>query len=368
MEYLSPKAYKLNSTSINLSIGYFARTCLERKDQSSATILEALKTSCKAAWTAPPNKDWRSRDPVQLDGNVLHTVLRAALEFGQYEFFEEAAGKTGGVLSADFFPWAKGWIGRGDPAERFGRIKHQYVLAEEVKGRRLTYVLRLIAMLTAYPHFADRYAALSKALPADEAAPDVLREWVHHMIITSVSDAFSTRSAGVDAKDGKAMVDAILLVMDPASFMTSTLTTYVDPRQDRLGFSLAFLSRLHELRTEGTLPERESKCLYFKIVDRVIEQPGMFKDMSKAVRKDAYSTKTAVETSIAPMDIVLFLRNLISVESSAGSSSRAAKLVAKIDREVSTSSSLDLFHIWFPFLVALLPILKAEKIPLTDAS
>ncbi|KAH7628077.1 hypothetical protein B0T09DRAFT_402984 [Sordaria sp. MPI-SDFR-AT-0083] len=94
-------------------IGYCARASLSyvESDGHRATLLfYTMKEFCDDFWYPSNERPGTRSKPKMIDGNDLENVLRAALEQGDYNFFNDACMMHGDVLPPTFFTWAKNWL------------------------------------------------------------------------------------------------------------------------------------------------------------------------------------------------------------------------------------------------------------------
>ena len=83
---------------------------------------------CYDAWSSAPAVSHRylMQRQAQLDGDVISSVLKVALQHDRHPFFLSAVNSVKGDLAPEFFDWVHQWLGTGnDASSRFERIKKE---------------------------------------------------------------------------------------------------------------------------------------------------------------------------------------------------------------------------------------------------
>lgn len=112
-EFFSGQAHSLSNKTLPYLIGYCARASLSyvESDGHRATLLfYTMKEFCDDFWYPSNERPGTRSKPKIIDGNDLENVLRAALEQGDYNFFNDACMMHGDVLPPTFFTWAENWL------------------------------------------------------------------------------------------------------------------------------------------------------------------------------------------------------------------------------------------------------------------
>lgn len=135
-EFFSSNAQSLfSSNNLRSLISYCARSSMRymESDEHRATLsFRAVTKLCGSFWYPSNERLGHRSKPKAIDGNDLVNILTAALELGEYDFFEEACMMHGDVLPTSFFTWAKQWLKESTSDSDFDDIMEQgYVLCHQ---------------------------------------------------------------------------------------------------------------------------------------------------------------------------------------------------------------------------------------------
>ncbi|KAI6782749.1 uncharacterized protein J7T54_000892 [Emericellopsis cladophorae] len=305
--------------NMNLRIEYFARSVL--LGGASASILDTLMDFCYDARSRAPALSRSRMMPqfAQLDGDVISSVLKVALQHDRHPFFLNAVNSVEGDLAPEFFDWVRQWLSTGNASSRFERIKKE-----------------LKTMIDSYPRFASRHAAITKLVADATLAPPAILAWARETLAMFIYKAWSSP-------------DDERFAMPTARIMA---------------FALAFMARLSELRVAGTMPEAESMELYAKLADRMVNQSDTFTALKS--RSQATTKRIGMDTIIDPEDLARLFSGAVAASIFNGSRHVVSSLVAKITREAPFHPPIELYGLWIPRLALLPPILQTEGIPVKD--
>ncbi|KAG9251867.1 uncharacterized protein F5Z01DRAFT_691404 [Emericellopsis atlantica] len=338
-----------DARNMNLRIGYFARSVL--RGGASASTLDALMDFCYDAWSRAPalSRSYMMPQLTQLDGDVISTVFKVALQHDRRSFFLSAVDSVKGDLAPEFFDWVRQWLGTGnDASSRFEHI-----------------TMELKTMIESYPRFASRHAAITKLVGDPTVAPPAILAWARETLAMFIYKAWtSPDGVPVDANDGKAVADSISMFENPPEVLTAKMKRFAMPTARIMAFVLTFMARLNELRVAGTLPEAESVELYAKLADRMVNQSDTFTALKS--RRQATTKQIGMDTIIDPEDMARLFSGAVAASKFNWSRHVASSIVAKITREAPFYPPIELYGLWIPMLALLPPILQAEGIPAKD--
>ncbi|KAK4187865.1 hypothetical protein QBC35DRAFT_463480 [Podospora australis] len=230
----TPLDYTLNLPlqSCQDIVSYLVRLCSLPDPAESS--MDALVKVIRNIWQ---NFEWsRSHDdamPLPYDMQCTQDLLKVAIQFGRFDFFEEGACQHYGELPMTFFAWLREWVVDGGIRERFQSVQ---------KGLNVAIQL--------YDCIDDKVAAVCQfapVVPSDQQTPKLFLQWARRSV-KSIFDANLSSLMSLGRHNGHALPDAALYFDDPYSFLWSKIRRLVLHciGKTHFLFHLAFLSRLRE--------------------------------------------------------------------------------------------------------------------------
>lgn len=173
-----------------------------------------------------PNDMWKSMGDV----TIVQTVIKAALQQHEYQFFEMAMSKFYHALTPDLFEWVRDWIIEEEDEddkrlERFEKIKTAYGSATPSVSDSVTNQSdRLQPAVSPSGSFGPQFqnikslAPLPKALNPDlTPVPGPMLEWARSSLRKLLEGEEPT---DVGQSDGSALVDQAIYFEDPILVLT----------------------------------------------------------------------------------------------------------------------------------------------------
>lgn len=141
-DFFDRQAHSLSNETLPYLIGYCARASLSHveSDEDRATLLlNAVRLFCTDFWYPTREGISTTSKPKILDGNDLVNVLKASLELGDYDNFNDACLMHGDVVPPTFFTWAKNWLKDPSTDSDFDDfLEEGYVLHQQDQMWKLT--------------------------------------------------------------------------------------------------------------------------------------------------------------------------------------------------------------------------------------
>ncbi|CAG9984729.1 unnamed protein product [Clonostachys byssicola] len=307
-------------------------------------VFYALVEACQDAWAEQSESGTASW---AFNGVVYSDLLRAAVQLGEFDFFEEVAKNRDmrDNVPLEFFTWVREWVGydRKEAASRFEQIH-----------AGLPYCLP--------SNFDDLFATIEAFAPLDKRSHNCLvaARFTYEVLWHRAQEPDPSH---LSKSDGRAMVKCARYLA-ARSFLSEVAVQKLSQCYDDPEIIFGFLSQIKEDMIEGIRQPTIVIAAHTVAADLLINaNPGEWQ--SSPVIESLFGKGSVEERSaVKSEDIAEFLS--IFLEHNPEEYGLVLNFMENLIEALPDLQMRSLTSLWIPFLSALTRILTSNNIPFTD--